>query len=230
MTPRSQAVVFFSRSPQTEGRQKTFGFRDARTARSIAEQFILRSLKALVRLPADVFWSSDVPVPPTLLRRYDIAGNLLQTGSDLRERMHDVFTTLFDAGYDRVTIVGNDTPLYRRDLLRALETGSDVFGPSRDGGFYLLTLRRGSENIRVLEPESWNGGQPRKPRALILPVKQDFDDWQSIVHRHPERRIVRLALSTDRPRSPEKLFTGFNTVHLVHPSSFRRPPPFKAAA
>jgi glycosyltransferase A (GT-A) superfamily protein (DUF2064 family) len=230
LTPRSQAVVFFSRSPQTEGRQKTFGFRDFRTARSIAEQFILRSLRTLDRLPADVFWSSDVPVPPALLRRHGIAGNLLQTGSNLRERLHDVFATLFDAGYERVTVVGNDTPLCRRDLLRALEAESDVFGPSRDGGFYLLTLHRDSNNFYLLDPTSWNGGKPRWPEALILSVKEDFDDRQSIIHLYPERRVVRLALSSDRPRSPEKSFTDFNAVHLVHPSSFRRPPPFKAAA
>jgi glycosyltransferase A (GT-A) superfamily protein (DUF2064 family) len=230
LIPRSQAVVFFSRSPQTEGRQKTFGFRDVRTALSIAEQFILRSLRALNRLPADVFWSSDVPVPPALLRRHGIAGNLLQTGSNLRERLHDVFTMLFDAGYERVTIVGNDTPLCRRDLLRALEAGSDVFGPSRDGGFYLLTLHRDSNNFYLLDPTSWNGGKPRWPEALILSVKEDFDDRHSIIHRHPDRRIIRLALSVARPFSTNRQFIGLCAVHLVHPVSFRRPPPFKAAA
>lgn len=230
MTPRSQAVVFFSRSPQTEGRKKSFGFHDIRTARSIAEQFILRSLKALDRLPADVFWSSDVPVPPALLRRHNIVGNLLQTGSNLRERLQDVFTTLFDAGYERVTVVGNDTPLDRRDLLRALDAAPDVFGPSHDGGFYLLTLHCDSENIRLLDEASWSGGKPRWPDALILPAKHDFDDRDSIVHRHPDRRIVRLALSVVCPFSTDRHFIGPCAIHLVHPVSFRRPPPLALTA
>ncbi len=71
---------------------------------------------------------------------------LPQADGDLGARMEDAFRRAFAAGFERVAIVGSDLPdLAASDLRRALDllSGEDaVLGPARDGGYWLLGLRR----------------------------------------------------------------------------------------
>lgn len=69
-----------------------------------------------------------------------------QRGDDLGERMERAFGELFDEGCRRVVIVGSDSPdlpiSFIEEAFSLLEEGADaVFGPSDDGGYYLLGLR-----------------------------------------------------------------------------------------
>lgn len=76
-------------------------------------------------------WSVDVPICP-------------QTGSDLGERLFQAFGK--ELGLDsKVVVVGIDSPTFPVELVSrsfALLDGCDaVFGPSEDGGYYLIGLR-----------------------------------------------------------------------------------------
>ena len=70
---------------------------------------------------------------------------LPQSGGDLGARMESAFRAAFDAGAERVVIIGSDLPDLSAALLRrafeALDTHPAVLGPARDGGYYLLGLR-----------------------------------------------------------------------------------------
>ncbi|HEX2187898.1 MAG TPA: TIGR04282 family arsenosugar biosynthesis glycosyltransferase [Longimicrobiaceae bacterium] len=74
------------------------------------------------------------------------AAYLPQAGGDLGERMRAAFEAAFEAGYRRVAIIGSDLPGLSAELLRRafalLEASDAVLGPARDGGYYLLALRR----------------------------------------------------------------------------------------
>lgn len=65
---------------------------------------------------------------------------------DLGVRMGDAFAGAFAAGVERVVIVGSDLPELTAALLRrafeALDAHPAVLGPARDGGYYLLGMRR----------------------------------------------------------------------------------------
>jgi len=68
-----------------------------------------------------------------------------QQGEDLGKRMEHSFDLLFRQGFDRVAIIGSDSPdLPAGYILRAyelLDGGADaVFGPADDGGYYLLAM------------------------------------------------------------------------------------------
>lgn len=71
---------------------------------------------------------------------------LPQAVGDLGMRMRDAFAGAFAAGAERVVIVGSDLPGLSASLLRRafalLDTHPAVIGPARDGGYYLLGLRR----------------------------------------------------------------------------------------
>ncbi|MDP8234984.1 MAG: TIGR04282 family arsenosugar biosynthesis glycosyltransferase [Candidatus Erginobacter occultus] len=67
-----------------------------------------------------------------------------QEGGDLGERMAAASDRFFRAGYGRVVIIGSDIPLLSPEILReageALKEAPVVFGPCRDGGYYLVGM------------------------------------------------------------------------------------------
>ena len=75
-----------------------------------------------------------------------------QRGEDLGDRMRDAAATAFRRGARRVVIVGADCPALSagtiRRAFRELSTGASVvFGPSADGGFYLVGLSSPDERL-----------------------------------------------------------------------------------
>ncbi|MEM9022207.1 MAG: TIGR04282 family arsenosugar biosynthesis glycosyltransferase [Bacteroidota bacterium] len=67
-----------------------------------------------------------------------------QVGNDLGERISGAFQGAFDAGYQRVVIIGSDTVELTTAILEAafrqLQHHNLVVGPARDGGYYLLGM------------------------------------------------------------------------------------------
>ncbi len=79
----------------------------------------------------------------------------LQEGQDLGERMAHGFSTVFAEGLSPCCLIGSDSPdLPHSHVTQAfalLESGADaVFGPSDDGGYYLVGMSR-------LHPELFKG-------------------------------------------------------------------------
>ena len=75
-----------------------------------------------------------------------------QSGLDLGDRMRDAAATAFRGGARRVVIVGADCPSLSagtvRRAFRELSTGASfVFGPSADGGYYLVGLSSRDERL-----------------------------------------------------------------------------------
>ncbi len=69
-----------------------------------------------------------------------------QVGEDLGSRMTHAFSTMFSSGYENALLVGTDIPSLPlntyRDALALLGDHDLVLGPSRDGGYYLIGLKR----------------------------------------------------------------------------------------
>lgn len=70
----------------------------------------------------------------------------LQTGADLGARMAHAFEQAFADGAERVVIVGSDCPLLEtrhiEEAFAALSASELCLGPTPDGGYYLLGMRR----------------------------------------------------------------------------------------
>lgn len=71
-----------------------------------------------------------------------------QACGDLGARMHQAFSEVFSQGFEAAVIIGTDSPdvpmSYLDQAFRVLEEGSAeaVIGPSEDGGYYLLGMRK----------------------------------------------------------------------------------------
>jgi len=117
-----------------------------------------------------------------------------QRGEDLGKRMEHAFDSLFRQGFDRIAIIGSDSPdLPAEYVLRAyelLDGGADaVFGPADDGGYYLLAmscLRR-----ELFSGLPWSSGELLETslgrareagiRTALLPQWYDLDTCDDLV-------------------------------------------------
>lgn len=69
-----------------------------------------------------------------------------QEGDDLGARLSHAFAAAFERGATRALIVGSDHPTLPPELLSevlsAADTADVAWGPSRDGGYYAIAIRR----------------------------------------------------------------------------------------
>jgi len=85
----------------------------------------------------------------------------VQQGENLGKRMQNAFQHGFDLGYNKIIGVGSDLPDLNADImnegLEALATTETVFGPSEDGGYYLIGMRKMVDC--VFENKPWSTDQ-----------------------------------------------------------------------
>jgi rSAM/selenodomain-associated transferase 1 len=86
-----------------------------------------------------------------------------QRGDDLGERMHEVFAELWRRGHRNLVLIGSDLPVvplvFLRDAFKVLERKDRqlVFGPSEDGGYYLVGMNQPTPEI--FDGMSWSHDQ-----------------------------------------------------------------------
>jgi len=128
----------------------------------------------------------------------------IQSGADLGERMQHAFSALFEDGYSNVVIIGTDCPdLKVSDLTNAffiLGQNDLVLGPARDGGYYLLGMRRFFPALfreipwstpRVLEL-TLDIADDLKLDYEFLKIHSDvdtFEDWQQFTSRNQIKQL-----------------------------------------
>jgi hypothetical protein len=83
-----------------------------------------------------------------------------QRGDDLGERLTNCFADLFALGFESVVVIGADSPTlpgeYVFDAFESFESDDDVvIGPTRDGGYYLVGMRK--LHRRIFEDIPWGG-------------------------------------------------------------------------
>lgn len=71
---------------------------------------------------------------------------LPQKGNDLGEKMNNAVHCLFEKGYEKVVLIGADSPdlplKYIEDAFLGLNTYDLVLGPTEDGGYYLIGMKK----------------------------------------------------------------------------------------
>ena len=97
-----------------------------------------------------------------------------QGEGDLGERMLRAFEEAFGAGIGRVILVGTDCPGLTKDLVQkavaALANNDVVLGPAKDGGYYLIGLRKPIGQLFGQIP--WGSGEVLKKTLQIAQALQ----------------------------------------------------------
>ncbi|MFT4738770.1 MAG: rSAM/selenodomain-associated transferase 1 [Cyclobacteriaceae bacterium] len=69
----------------------------------------------------------------------------IQQGNDLGQRMLNAFYDAFEEGYEKVVLIGSDTPDISKKLIieayAKLDDSDVVVGPAEDGGYYLIGMK-----------------------------------------------------------------------------------------
>lgn len=208
--PPAATLLVFARYPQP-GRCKTrlIPALGAERAAELYGEMVRRTLwqcDELRRLSAD---------PVRIVIEYDGASRedmasfvgadrelAAQSSGDLGERLAHAARMAFDAGAQRLAIIGTDCPALTADILQkaleALERCDLVLGPASDGGYYLIGLSR--FHAELFESMPWSTdrllAQTLKTAERIgltvelLPVLDDVDlpedlsVWEQ--HRHQQ--------------------------------------------
>ena len=119
----------------------------------------------------------------------------LQKGSDLGTRMKHAFEMAFKDSYEKVVIVGSDlydlNSTHIENAFKALEQHELVIGPSLDGGYYLLGMKK--LHPSVFEHKSWGTNTVleatltdlKQQNVKLLETLNDIDTFED-AEAHPE--------------------------------------------
>jgi rSAM/selenodomain-associated transferase 1 len=186
----AQALILFAKDP-VEGQVKTrlSSLLDAPTILSLYRHFLRESVEKVCSVAeVDRFIGiASTPVSgyfDNVPRNYPIR-LFIQEGENLGERMRRAFEDRFKEGYERVVIIGADSPtLPTAYIEQALQSEKEVvIGPSTDGGYYLIGMQGKVTDIfegvpwgtdRVLS-ETLNVLKGQQAQAELLPVWYDVD-------------------------------------------------------
>lgn len=182
-------LVIFTREPRV-GRGKRRLARDVGefTAYRFQCTMVAQLLRTLARDPR---WRTWLAVTPDRSRAWpQTVRTLAQGPGDLGRRMSAVLRRLPSGP---VVIIGSDIPGIRaadiEAAFRALGPQEAVFGPARDGGYWLVGLRRDRRGIDPFTPVRWSSehaladtvrnldGRPVKLLRVLADV-DDGEDWR----------------------------------------------------
>ncbi len=113
-----------------------------------------------------------------------------QRGADLGIRMANAFLEGFEAGFEKICIIGSDMfDLTQRDIEKAffaLDKNDFVIGPALDGGYYLLGMKKWAPNI--FRNKDWGMATVLKStlndlkneKVYLLDPRNDIDTYDDI--------------------------------------------------
>ena len=116
----------------------------------------------------------------------------VQINKDLGKKMNHAFTSLLEQGYEKAIIIGSDcfelNATIVNQAFKSLNDNDVVIGPAKDGGYYLLGMKKMCsfifENKEWSTPTVYNEtiADFRKQQLsfYVLPVLTDVDtekDW-----------------------------------------------------
>lgn len=193
MTKGIRLLIIFTRNP-VQGRVKT------RLAAVTGDETALKVYRALREHTASaakashaqraVFYSDYLPDKDCFLDGETLA--FLQTGKNLGERMLHAFETAFSLPFRHAVLIGTDCPDLHAGLIdqafSVLERSDAVIGPAKDGGFYLIGLKRSYPDVFLNRTWSHSSVLKETIRRLgesratfeLLPELQDIDTFEDL--------------------------------------------------
>ena len=143
------AIICFTRVP-VSGKTKTrlTPLLGGENCAALHTAFLRDIAAACAHVDAPVFVAHTPEDDPSPLREIFPEGCRLfpQSGLNLGERMDNALQYVLSDGFDACLLIGADLPLlteqHLREAFAALENADMTLGPTSDGGYYLIGLRR----------------------------------------------------------------------------------------
>lgn len=191
MNKNKNLILIFTRNPEL-GKVKT------RLAKTIGDEkaltiykFLLNHTKEVTQnLPYDKAVYYSVKVRDNDIWNVETYQKFAQHGEDLGIRMENAFQNAFNAGYEKVLIIGSDLyDLEEKHIHQAFEqlnANDVVIGPAEDGGYYLLGMKK--LYTAVFQNKAWGTETVRKDTlsdlqndsVFLLDMLNDVDYFEDI--------------------------------------------------
>ena len=192
-----KALIIFARNPEL-GKVKT------RLARTMGNEKVLEIYESLLQHTFSISKNTDAAVfvfvaeekskEDTKTDLFQNFTTIHQEGADLGSRMLHAFTTIFARGYSDICIIGSDCITLTEDHLEEAFTKLGaydiVIGPSEDGGYYLLGMKR--LHPTLFENKTWSTNKVLSETIndisslqlsySFLPVLSDIDTEEDWLH------------------------------------------------
>ena len=176
----SVAILLFALSPKAEAEAKHWNLHSEELNLRVASQLISRTRQLALSTGYSLIHFDEH----------------LQEGESFGDRFAAAFAKTYAAGFDCVVAIGSDCPgLHREDLISAAETVAAkgfAFGPSPDGGAYIVALHKAHFEARAFAALPWRQSclyeallhyvDASADAALseVLPLRLDADDVHSL--------------------------------------------------
>ena len=160
-------------------------------ALEIYRQLLDKTYLALrdISVSITTYFSEFIPDNPI----HSAENKLVQLGQDLGERMKNAFAENFESGMEKVVLIGTDCPslegIHLAQAFEALDQSDLVLGPARDGGYYMIGMKRRADFL--FEGITWSTelvlsqtlalAAEQGLQTSLLPVLEDIDtleDWE----------------------------------------------------
>lgn len=186
-------LMVFAKNPQ-RGKVKT------RLAKTVGDDKALEIYRILLdhtlaiaekaNCDKTVFYSDYIEKDDMWVRaKFD---QFVQNGNDLGERMYNAFKYAFSQGYKCVVIIGSDCLELKEHILSEafdiLKDNEAVIGPAKDGGYYLLGMRKLYRELFI--NKQWSKENVLRDTLLdiaklnismkLLPLLSDIDEEKDL--------------------------------------------------
>jgi glycosyltransferase A (GT-A) superfamily protein (DUF2064 family) len=167
------AILIFANSAEKEAERKTF------LSTEVFSALNTQTLKTVEKSGITYFHFSEKQ----------------QVGNNFGERFSNAIETIFNKGFKNVITIGNDTPHLKThhliNTLLQLEKKDLVLGPSKDGGFYLMGIKKDHFNKETFLKLPWQTNclhksiasiaNSKKLKISFLEVLNDIDSKEDIL-------------------------------------------------
>ena len=211
---RTDSIIIFVRFPR-KGQVKT---RLAETTSSefalnfykLCAENLIRNIKKVPAVNRFIFYSNKkekTEIINWLGNKFLFAS---QEGDDLGSRMKSAFEKVFSVGSQKVIIVGTDIPDLSKEIImkafEMLDSYDVVIGPAKDGGYYLLGMKKmNSELFEKIEYstfsvlsetmtkiEELNLAYHLLPELNDIDTEDDLINWLNHDYNNSIKRDVKL--------------------------------------
>ncbi len=141
----SKHLIIFAKPP-------VLGYVKTRLAQAIGNENALKFYQRMLEQTWKIAQESTISTTVFFSKQSEYVSNFklfpveFQSAGDLGKKMAEAFTTIFAKGYREVILIGADCPdNTTENILNAfelLQKNDTVIGPSEDGGYYLIGMKK----------------------------------------------------------------------------------------
>lgn len=172
------AILIFANSAQKEAERKSFLSKEA------FSKLNAQTLKIVRKSGISYFHFSENQ----------------QVGDSFGERFTNAIESILNKGFQNIITIGNDTPhLKTKHLLetqKQLEQKDLILGPSKDGGFYLMGIKKEHFNKEVFLKLPWNKSNLRKAVAKVSRVKKLKIDFLELLNDIDKKQDIKYIINS----------------------------------